>query len=99
MRHCSDIEIVLAKKFIANLSEEVKKGQKEKLAQGWLPTKPPIGYKTTGDKGHKIHVIDNEKAPFMKDMFELYSYRQLLYHFLWAKSCSKKALEIIMAVK
>ncbi len=63
----------LAKKFIANLSEEVKKGQKEKIAQGWLPTKPPIGYKTTGDKGHKIHVIDNEKAPFIREMFEPYS--------------------------
>src|ERR1035437_8762061 len=42
-----DIEIVLAKKFISNLSEEVKKGQKEKIAQGWLPTKPPLGYKMT----------------------------------------------------
>src|SRR3989344_2836087 len=30
-----DIEIVLAKKYIANLSEEVKKGQAEKIAQGW----------------------------------------------------------------
>lgn len=29
-----DIEIILAKKYIANLSEEVKKGQKEKIAQG-----------------------------------------------------------------
>ena len=28
-----DIEIVLAKKYISNLSEEVKKGQKEKIAQ------------------------------------------------------------------
>lgn len=68
-----DIEIVLAKKYISNLSEEVKKGQKEKLAQGWLPTKPPIGYKTVGDKGHKTHVIDPEKAPYIKKMFELYS--------------------------
>ncbi len=68
-----DIEIVLAKKFIANLSEEVKKGQAEKLAQGWLPTRPPIGYKTIGDKGHKIHVIDKEVAPFVKKVFELYA--------------------------
>lgn len=67
-----DFEIVLAKKYISNLSEEVKKGQKEKLAQGWLPTKPPIGYKTVGEKGHKIHVIDKETAPFIKRMFELY---------------------------
>lgn len=68
-----DIEIVLAKKYIANLSEEVKKGQAEKLAQGWLPTKPPIGYKTIGEKGHKIHVIDKEVAPFIKNAFEMYA--------------------------
>ncbi len=68
-----DIEIVLAKKYIANLSEEVKKGQAEKLAQGWLPTRPPLGYKTIGDKGHKTHVIDPDTAPFIKDAFEMYA--------------------------
>ncbi len=68
-----DIEIVLAKKYISNLSEEVKKGQKEKLAQGWLPTRPPIGYKTIGEKGHKTHIINTEKAPFILKMFEVYS--------------------------
>ena len=68
-----DIEIVLAKKYISNLSEEVKKGQKEKLAQGWLPTKPPIGYKTIGEKGKKIHVIDPEKTFFIKKIFEDYA--------------------------
>ena len=40
------IRILFAKNQIDNLSEEVKKGQKEKIAQGWLPTRPPIGYKT-----------------------------------------------------
>ncbi len=68
-----DIEIVLAKKFIANLSEEVKKGQKEKIAQGGFPTKPPTGYKTTGEKGHKIHIVDEKTAPLLKKMFELYA--------------------------
>ena len=68
-----DIEIVLAKKYIANLSEEVKKGQKEKIAQGGLPTKPPIGYKTIGDKGHKTHIINDEIAHLIKKMFELYA--------------------------
>ncbi|MEK6839785.1 MAG: recombinase family protein, partial [Nanoarchaeota archaeon] len=74
-----DIEIVLAKKYISNLSEEVKKGQVEKLAQGWLPTKPPLGYKTIGEKGHKIHVIDGEIALFIRKMFEWYATGQLLY--------------------
>ena len=68
-----DIEIVLAKKYIANLSEEVKKGQKEKISQGWLPTKPPLGYKTTGEKGHKIHIIDKAIASHIKKMFEWYA--------------------------
>lgn len=68
-----DIEIVLAKKYISNLSEEVKKGQAEKLSQGWLPTKPPLGYKTIGDKGHKTHIADNTIAPYIRKMFELYA--------------------------
>lgn len=68
-----DIEIVLAKKYISNLSEEVKKGQKEKIAQGWLPSKPPLGYETIGEKGHKTHILDKEKSPFIKKAFEYYS--------------------------
>lgn len=68
-----NIRIVFAQNYIDNLSEEVKKGQKEKIAQGWLPTKPPLGYKTVGEKGHKIHLIDEQKAPFVKKMFELYA--------------------------
>ncbi|MES2314944.1 MAG: recombinase family protein [Patescibacteria group bacterium] len=68
-----DIEIVLAKKYISNLSEEVRKGQKEKLSQGWAPVRAPLGYKSQGEKGHKIHVINPEKAQYIKRMFDLYS--------------------------
>lgn len=68
-----DMKVAVARFYSNNLSEEVKKGQKEKIAQGWLPTKPPIGYKTIGDKGHKIHVINKEVAPLIKKMFELYA--------------------------
>ena len=68
-----DIEIVLAKKYISNLSEEVKKGQKEKIAQGWLPSRPPMGYRTIGEKGHKTHVLDEKVAPFIKKTFEMYA--------------------------
>ncbi len=45
-----DIEIVLPKKYITDLSEEVKKRQKEKIEQGRHPSKPMIGYKCVGDK-------------------------------------------------
>lgn len=67
------IRILFAKNYIDNLSEEVRKGQKEKIAQGWLPTKPPLGYKTIGEKGHKIHIIDETVAPLVRRMFEHYA--------------------------
>ncbi|MCK5475369.1 MAG: recombinase family protein, partial [Candidatus Pacebacteria bacterium] len=68
-----DIEIVLAKKYISNLSEEVKKGQSEKIAQGWLPTAPPPGYITIGEKGHKTHIINNNEAIILKKIFKIYA--------------------------
>lgn len=66
------IRLLFAKNYTDNLSEEVKKGQLQKAQQGWLPTKPPLGYKTIGDKGHKIHIIDEEVAPYIKMMFDMY---------------------------
>ncbi len=67
------IHLLFAKNTIDNLSEEIKKGQAEKLAQGILPTKSPLGYKTVGESGHKIHIIDEQKAPLVKKMFNLYA--------------------------
>lgn len=67
------IKVTTAQYYLDNLSEEVKKGQKEKLRQGWLPTKAPYGYKTVGDKGRKIHIIDEETAPIIRKMFEMYA--------------------------
>lgn len=67
-----NIKVAVAQYYIDNLSEEVRKGQKEKLAQGWLPTKPPLGYKTIGEKGHRIHVIDEATKHFAENMFKYY---------------------------
>ena len=67
------VKVATAEYYIRLLSENVKKGQKEKLSQGWLPAKPPLGYKTIGEKGHKIHVVDPDKAPLIKKMFDLYA--------------------------
>jgi len=68
-----DMKVAMARFYTNNLSEEVKKGQKEKTSQGWLPTKPPLGYKTIGEKGHKIHIIDETVAPYIKEMYTLYA--------------------------
>jgi DNA invertase Pin-like site-specific DNA recombinase len=68
-----DMKVSIARFYTNNLAEEVKKGQKEKLHQGWLPHRAKLGYKTIGEKGHKTHVIDDAKAPLVREMFELYS--------------------------
>ena len=68
-----DIYVAVAKQYANNLREEVKKGVMEKLRQGWYPgTRPPVGYKHSGDNGHKIQVIDTETTPLVKLAFELY---------------------------
>lgn len=68
-----DMKVAMARFYTNNLSEEVKKGQKEKISQGWIPTTPPLGYKTIGEKGHKVHVIDEDIAPYIRQMFNLYA--------------------------
>lgn len=68
-----DMRVVFAKNYTDNLSEEVKKGQKEKLEQGWLPSKPKLGYKNLDVNGHKIHVIDESKASLLRKAFEIYA--------------------------
>lgn len=68
-----DIYVAVAKQYANNLREEVRKGVYEKLRQGWYPgTHPPIGYLHSGEKGHKIQVIDPETSPLVKLAFELY---------------------------
>ena len=67
------IRILFAKNFTDNLSEEVKKGQKQKTKDGWFATRPPLGFKTIGERGHKTHIIDEGVAPYIKEMFSLYA--------------------------
>lgn len=67
------IKVEVAQYYTNNLSEEVKKGQKEKIAQGHYPSKPPFGYVTRQEKGKNIHVPDRQIAPLIQKMFELYA--------------------------
>ncbi|MFH0702102.1 MAG: recombinase family protein [bacterium] len=64
------IKVLMAKNFIDNLSEEVRKGLQQKAEQGYYPQHPPYGYQRL-DK--KMHLINPETAPFVRRAFELYS--------------------------
>lgn len=69
-----DIYIALARQYSNNLSEETKKGLNEKAEQGHYPGNQKRGYKTIGDIGHKIWVVDEDTpdARFITKAFQLY---------------------------
>jgi len=64
-----DIENALARHFLNNLSDEVKKGYDILVSDGFYPHIPPIGYLTKLDE--HLAIVDTEKAPFLKKVFEL----------------------------
>ena len=68
------IRVLMAKNYIDNLSEEIKKGLKEKAEQGYYPHKPPVGYKTeTLPSQKRIVIVDPAVAPYVRQAFELYA--------------------------
>ncbi|HEY4963935.1 MAG TPA: recombinase family protein [Candidatus Saccharimonadales bacterium] len=67
-----NIHLAVAKKYTDNLREEAMKGWAEKLAQGWLPATPPLGYMTVVENGKRIHVPDPDTAGLMKQIFTKY---------------------------
>lgn len=68
------IKVLMAKNYIDNLSEEVKKGLKEKVLQGYYPEKAPVGYiNTVNAEKKKVIDINPKTAPLVKRLFELYA--------------------------
>lgn len=61
-----NVKVSVAQFFTDNLSEEVRKGQGEKLAQGWYPGQAKLGYKTIEQDGHKIPVPDDKQELLVK---------------------------------
>ena len=66
-----NIKVSVAQYYTDNLSEEVRKGQGEKLAQGWPPFQARFGYSANGEKKHKVWVINEIEAYWVKRMFNL----------------------------
>jgi site-specific DNA recombinase len=67
-----NIHLAVANKYTNNLREEAMKGWAEKLAQGWLPSSPPIGYVTVVKNGKRIHVPDKATKASVRKAFEMY---------------------------
>lgn len=64
------IKVLMAKNYIDNLSEEISKGLKEAVEQGYWPFQPPYGY-LRGTK--KNLIIDKSRVLFVRRAFELFA--------------------------
>ena len=66
-----NIRVAMAKNYTDNLSEEVRKGLREKAEQGHWPSVAPVGY-VNNLQTHRIEP-DPIRAPLIARLFELYA--------------------------
>lgn len=68
------IKVLMAKNYIDNLSEEVRKGMLEKAEQGIWPSAAPTGYRNViGPNGKRVIEVDPDSGPHVTRLFEWYS--------------------------
>ncbi len=60
-----------SKYYVDNLSENIRRGIRQKLRKGIWPAFAPLGY--LNDPKTKMLVIDSMRAPLIRKMFELYA--------------------------
>lgn len=58
-----------SKYYVDNLSENVKRGNRTKIANGWRPNQAPLGYRN--DKETKTIVKDPVHFPLIRKMYDL----------------------------
>ena len=63
------IEFGMAKKYVDDLSDNVKRGNRAKLEKGWLPSRPPLGY--FNEPKERTIVPDPERFPLIQKMWLL----------------------------
>jgi site-specific DNA recombinase len=65
------VEFGMANQYIRDLSANVKRGNREKLARGEWPNHAPFGY--INDKATKTVIVDEERKSYIIRMYELYA--------------------------
>ena len=80
------IKVLMAKNYVDNLSEEVRKGMREKAEQGHWPSVAPIGYRNNLET-RRIEV-DPERGPLVEKLFEWYASGELSLKAVTAKAHS-----------
>lgn len=62
------LEFGMAKKYVDDLSDNVRRGNRAKLEQGWLPGVAPIGY--LNDKASKTVIPDPDRFHLVRRIWE-----------------------------
>ena len=62
-----------SKYFVDSLSENTKRGIRQKVKRGEKPGLAPIGYRNVIINNRKIIVVDKKRAPIIKQAFEMFS--------------------------
>lgn len=65
------VEFGMANQYVRDLSANVKRGNREKLARGEWPNHAPLGY--INDKATKTIAVDEPKRKYVVRAFELYA--------------------------
>lgn len=63
------LEFGMAKKYVDDLSDNVKRGNRAKLEKGWFPGLPPLGY--LNEPKERTIVRDPERFPLVRKMWDL----------------------------
>lgn len=63
------IEFGMAKKYVDDLSDNVRRGLRMKLDKGWLPGRPPIGY--LNEPRDRTIIPDPDRFTLVRKMWEL----------------------------
>ncbi len=66
------IKVLMAKNYVDNLSEEVRKGMHQKAREGHWPSSAPFGYLNERRDGRSFIVADPERALLVRNLFEQY---------------------------
>ncbi len=85
------IKALMAKNYVDNLSEEVKKGMNEKASQGIFPGGSiPLGYLI--DKNTKKIYVDSSRSHLIIEMFQMYAEKKASLSIIsvWSKTKSLK---------
>ena len=67
-----NVMAAISQYYSDNLRQEVRKGQEEKIRQGWMPCGVPYGYMNTDDRNEPIKPHP-ERAKLVMRIFQLYS--------------------------